>query len=177
MNQPPPASSSDHHDLPAVAPDPRLAPASGHGPDESSDDASHDNTEKDWAWRRKIRSNPQMHLIYRIFIGVVGLLVLVLGLILVPFPGPGWLIVLLGVAIWASEFAWAQRLLKRARHFLKVWTSWVQAQAWWVKVLAVLGIAILVAALFYLLFLTSGVPGFFPDTVEQWLKKLPGLSS
>jgi uncharacterized protein (TIGR02611 family) len=145
--------------------------------DETSSAASHDKIGKDWAWRRKIRSHRVLNLFYRIVVGVVGLLVLVLGLFLVPFPGPGWLIVLFGVAIWASEFAWAQRLLKRARHFLKVWTRWVQAQAWWVTVLALLGIAILVAALFYVLFLTSGVPGFLPNNVEQWLSKLPGLSS
>jgi uncharacterized protein (TIGR02611 family) len=132
-------------------------------------------TDNDWAWRRKIRANPQTHLIYRIIVGVVGLLIVVLGLILVPFPGPGWLVVILGLVVWASEFAWAQRLLARARHFLKLWTGWVQAQAWWVKVLALLGTAILVAALFWLLFRVSGVPIFLPDIVEDWLESLPGL--
>jgi hypothetical protein len=66
-------------------------------------------------------------------------------------------------------------LLYRARHFLKVWTGWLQTQAWWVRALALLGTAILVGALFWALFAISGVPGFFPDSVEQWLKDLPGL--
>ena len=37
------------------------------------------------------------------------------------------------------------------------------------------GTAVLVAAFFYLLFLVSGVPGFFPDRAEGWLATVPGL--
>ena len=69
-----------------------------------------DAAEDDWEWRRKIRSNPHSHGIYRVVVGVVGLIIVVLGLIMVPFPGPGWLVVFLGLAIWASEFEWAQRV-------------------------------------------------------------------
>ena len=47
-----------------------------------------DAADDDWEWRRKIRSNPHSHLIYRIVVGVVGLIIVVLGLIMVPFPGP-----------------------------------------------------------------------------------------
>ena len=32
-----------------------------------------------------------------------------------------------------------------------------------------------VAAIFWLLFLISGVPSYLPDVVESWLKKVPGL--
>jgi len=67
-------------------------------------DISRDAGGHDWEWRRKIRSNPHSHLIYRIVVGVVGTAIFVLGLIMVPFPGPGWLVVLLGLAVLASEF-------------------------------------------------------------------------
>jgi len=130
----------------------------------------------DWEWRRRIRSHPQAHLIYRIVVGVLGLLIVVLGLILVPFPGPGWFVVLLGLIIWASEFEWAKRLLLRAKSALQSWNEWIRLQPLWLKGVALLAIAVLVAALFWLFFLFSGVPGFFPDGVEQWIKRIPGLA-
>jgi uncharacterized protein (TIGR02611 family) len=166
------ASSGNERDLPDVGP--RRSPGPEHRA-ASVASVTSDTAERDWEWRRRIRSNAQMHLLYRIVVGVVGLLIVVLGLLLVPFPGPGWLIVILGLVVWASEFVWAKRLLQRTQHFLRVWTGWVQTQAWWVKALAFVGIAILVAALFWALFAISEVPGFFPDTVERWLKNLPGL--
>jgi len=131
--------------------------------------------DRDWEWRRKIRANPHSHLIYRIIVGIVGLVIFVVGLILVPFPGPGWLVVFLGLAIWASEFAWAQKLLKRARGTLETWNKLLQRQPWWVKAIAVLLTAAVVAVVIWLLFLVSGVPGYLPDAVERWLKALPGL--
>jgi uncharacterized protein (TIGR02611 family) len=146
-----------------------------HGGGDDDHNVTLDAADDDWEWRRKIRSNPHYHLIYRIVVGVVGLLIVVLGLILVPFPGPGWLVVFLGLAVWASEFEWAQRLLHRAKHTLGVWNRWLKLQPWWVKVLALVATVAAVAAFFWLMFLISGVPGFFPDAVEEWLRKLPGL--
>ena len=55
-----------------------------------------DAADDDWQWRRTIRSNPHSHLIYRIVVGVLGLVIVVIGLIMVPFPGPGWLVVFTG---------------------------------------------------------------------------------
>ena len=57
------------------------------------------------------------------------------GLILVPLPGPGWLIVLAGLAIWSLEFTWAQRLLEFTRRQIEGWWRWVNAQHWSVRVL------------------------------------------
>ena len=135
-----------------------------------------DAADDDWAWRRKIRSNPHSHLIYRIVVGAVGLVIVVLGLILVPFPGPGWLVVFLGLAIWASEFEWAQHLLRHAKSILHSWAVWLRPQPWWVKGLVLLVTVVVVAVIFWLLFLISGVPGLFPDSIEKWLKSVPGLA-
>jgi uncharacterized protein (TIGR02611 family) len=43
-----------------------------------------------------------------------GVLVLV-GIVLLVIPGPGLLTIAAGVAIWATEYAWAARLLQRVR--------------------------------------------------------------
>jgi len=146
-------------------------------PDERRDhNLTLDAADDDWQWRRKIRANPHSHRIYRIVVGFVGLVIVVIGLLMVPFPGPGWLVVFLGMAVWASEFEWAQRLLQRAKSMLKHFNEWLQPQPWWVKGLALLITFAAVAAIFWLLFLISGVPGFLPNQVEQWLTKVPGLA-
>ena len=46
---------------------------------------------------------------------VVGLTVVAVGLVMVVTPGPAIVVVPLGLAILATEFVWAKRLLRRAR--------------------------------------------------------------
>jgi uncharacterized protein (TIGR02611 family) len=146
-----------------------------HDPSDDDQNITLDAADDDWEWRRRIRSNPRSHLIYRIIVGFVGVLVVVIGLILVPLPGQGWLVVILGLAILASEFEWAQRLLHIVRSTLKAWTEWLMRQAWWVKGLVLMLTIATVAAIFWLMFLVTSVPSYLPDVVENWLKKLPGL--
>jgi uncharacterized protein (TIGR02611 family) len=134
-----------------------------------------DAHEDDWAWRRRIRANPHTHRLYRILVGVVGLIVVSGGAVMIPFPGPGWLVVFIGVGIWASEFEWAARLLDFGKRTLKSWNAWLQVQAWWVQGLVLLVTLVAVALIFWGLFLVSGVPGFFPDFAENWLHAVPGL--
>ncbi|OKH98275.1 hypothetical protein A6A06_29205 [Streptomyces sp. CB02923] len=57
------------------------------------------------------RSRP-LHLSWQVGIFVVGLAVVVGGVIMLPLPGPGWLVIFAGMAIWATEFVWAQLVLR-----------------------------------------------------------------
>ena len=34
------------------------------------------------------------------------------GIVMLPLPGPGWLVIFGGMAIWATEFVWAQLVLR-----------------------------------------------------------------
>ncbi|HSX28294.1 MAG TPA: TIGR02611 family protein [Candidatus Saccharimonadales bacterium] len=49
-------------------------------------------------------------LIRKPFIFAVGGLIVIVGIILIPLPGPGWAIVFVGLAILATEFELAMRL-------------------------------------------------------------------
>lgn len=51
----------------------------------------------------------------RVVVGVIGVTVIGIGLAFFVLPGPGLLIVILGLAILASEFMWAKRLLDQAK--------------------------------------------------------------
>jgi uncharacterized protein (TIGR02611 family) len=130
----------------------------------------------DWEWRRKIRAHPTMYPIYRVAIIVLGFVVTIGGLALVPLPGPGWLIVFFGIAILASEFEPAERLLHWGKGRLKAWTEWLEPKPWWVKGLVGLVTLALVLAFFWALFALSGVPTWFPDFAETRLVQLPGLT-
>ncbi|HEX2704434.1 MAG TPA: TIGR02611 family protein [Candidatus Lustribacter sp.] len=156
----------------------RPAPDTGGGAepiDYSDRNLTLDAAEDRWAWRARLRANPHSLRIYRGAVFAVGLVVVVVGLIAVPAPGPGWLIVLGGVAVWASEFEFAQRLLDWGGARLHVWTTWMAASPWWVKVSVSLGTMAAVAAGVWALFAVTAVPGFLPDTVDAWLRSLPGI--
>ncbi len=126
-------------------------------------------------WHHRVRSNPVSHRILRVVVAMVGFVVVVIGLILVPFPGPGWAIVFLGIAIWATEFAWAHHLLRWGKGLLRRWTNWLSAQAWPVRVLVGLGLTLLIVLVFWGLLAAWTVPGWLPDPIEQRLDDLPGV--
>lgn len=65
-------------------------------------------------------------LAYRSCIGVVGGLMLAVGIVMVPYPGPGWLVVFTALAILGTEFGWARRLLHRARVQYDRWEGWMR---------------------------------------------------
>ncbi|MEO6501522.1 MAG: TIGR02611 family protein [Jatrophihabitantaceae bacterium] len=94
-------------------------------------------------WLRPVRDKvtrvPGGALIWRLLIGTLGLLIVLIGVALIPLPGPGWVIVFVGVAVWATEFSWAQRLLQYGRSVLHKWTEWVKRRSLVTRVLIGLG--------------------------------------
>lgn len=59
---------------------------------------------------------------------LLGGLVLLVGVVAIPYPGPGWLIVFAGLAILARDYPSAQRLLDYARHRYDRWVIWLKRQ-------------------------------------------------
>jgi uncharacterized protein (TIGR02611 family) len=105
-----------------------------------------------------IRAHPTGSVAFRTAIAVLGTLVVGLGLVLVPLPGPGWLIVFAGLSIWAIEFAWARQLLQYGRRALGAWTAWISLQPWPVKVLVgILGLAFVATVVLLTLQLSLGI--------------------
>ena len=144
-------------------------------PEDTDDDDVLDQHDDDWAWRRRVRTNPVTHRLYRWVVAGVGGVVVVVGLVAVPAPGPGWLIVFVGVAVWASEFEWAQRLLRWGRAQLQSWNDWLRSRPWWVGGLVGLGTAAFVACVSWGYLSWRGAPTWLPDRVESWLQVLPGV--
>ncbi|MFF4212977.1 TIGR02611 family protein [Streptomyces sp. NPDC001796] len=59
-----------------------------------------------------IKARRALHLSWQVGVFVIGLAVVAGGVILLPLPGPGWLVIFAGMAIWATEFVWAQLVLR-----------------------------------------------------------------
>lgn len=51
----------------------------------------------------------------RVGIAVAGGSLVVLGIALLVLPGPGWLVIFVGLGVLATEFVWAERLLNKAK--------------------------------------------------------------
>ena len=65
--------------------------------------------------RRRIRRNRTLDATWRVGVFVVGVFFIVAGLVMFVAPGPGWLTVILGLAILSTEFEWARRVLHWAK--------------------------------------------------------------
>jgi len=71
---------------------------------------------------------------WRLTVAVIGSLVIAVGAILLVAPGPGWLVIFLGLGIWATEFAWARSLLRYVQRQVRKWTDWITRQPRWLAV-------------------------------------------
>lgn len=105
-----------------------------------------------------IRANSTGRLALKVVIAILGAIVVIVGIALIPLPGPGWLIVLAGLAIWAVEFVWARSLLGFTRDRLRSWTSWIRRQSLPVQLLiGAIGLLFVAAIVLLTLKLSFGV--------------------
>ncbi|MER5354929.1 TIGR02611 family protein [Kitasatospora sp. NPDC002551] len=101
----------DDTGVPTGAGDEGRGPGAGGGPEGGADG------EKPLGSRAPgfIRRSRPLHLSWQVAVFLIGLAVVVLGVIMLPLPGPGWVVIFLGMGIWATEFVWAQLALRWTR--------------------------------------------------------------
>jgi hypothetical protein len=65
-----------------------------------------------WKWveRLGLTDRPRVR---KLIVGVIGGTLLLFGLALIILPGPAMVVIPLGLALLATEFAWARRLIRR----------------------------------------------------------------
>lgn len=80
------------------------------------------------AVRARFRALPGGTIAWRIGVTFVGVAIVAVGIILLPLPGPGWLIIFAGLGVLATEYAWASNLLAFARRYVLGWTRWALRQ-------------------------------------------------
>ncbi len=73
------------------------------------------------AWQQRLNERlglDRMPVIRKLIYSVLGATVLLIGIAMLVLPGPGLLVILIGLAILAGEFAWARRVVRRGRVFV-----------------------------------------------------------
>ncbi len=76
-----------------------------------------------------------------------GFAVVALGILALPFPGPGWLIIFVGLAVLSLEFEWAGRALDWLLIQVAAFQRWLKAAPVGVKVALGLAVALVLAAI------------------------------
>jgi uncharacterized protein (TIGR02611 family) len=130
-----------------------------------------------WArWRDRVRERRVADFTYRVAVAVIGLAVLAVGIVTIPYPGPGWAIVFAGLAILATEFDIAKRVLRWVRVRYDAVMAWFARQHIAVKGLGAVFTASVVVATLWLL----GAIGWTVGLVGiewGWLKSPIGLGT
>ena len=91
-------------------------------------------------WRRRLAARRTLdHALPRSPSASSAASIVAFGIVTIPLPGPGWLTVIAGLFVLATEFTWAERLLEFTRRHVKRWTDWVGRQPVWVRVLIAAG--------------------------------------
>jgi tellurite resistance protein TerC len=68
----------------------------------------------------KIQEHRSIKTAKRIIVAIFGFTVLIIGIAMILLPGPALIVIPLGLAILATEFLWARRLLKKLKNALHV---------------------------------------------------------
>lgn len=78
------------------------------------EEIAHSNEGRVHQAMRRFRSffehHPVLLWCYRIILGILGTVFIIMGLIMLVTPGPGWLFIFMGLGLWGTEFHWAHRL-------------------------------------------------------------------
>jgi len=73
------------------------------------------------AWQHRLNEKlglDKMPVIRKLVYSVLGTTVVLIGLAMVVLPGPAFIVIPIGLAILASEYAWARRIIRRGRVFV-----------------------------------------------------------
>lgn len=104
----------------------------------------------------------------KILVGIIGTIVVLVGIVLIPYPGPGWLVVFGGLAILATEFEFAARLLHFAKGKYDAWVAWLKKQPWYTQV-AVLAFTCAVVVVTVWLLNGFGIAADLLNIEKEWL--------
>lgn len=67
--------------------------------------------------------------VYTVIVTTVALALIAAGIAMLVLPGPGILVILLGLGLLGTEFPWAKRLLERMKDLAQPYID--RAKSWW----------------------------------------------
>jgi uncharacterized protein (TIGR02611 family) len=103
----------------------------------------------------------------RIGLEILGWVLLVVGLIAIPLPGPGFLIVAGALIVLSQQYEWAERRVEpMKREALRGAANSVET---WPRIIAATAMIALIAAAGVLWFVGPDAPGWWPISDRWWL--------
>lgn len=72
-------------------------------------------------WQRRLNEKlglDKMPVVRKVVYSVIGTTVVLIGLVMIVLPGPAFIVIPIGLAILASEYAWARRIMRRGSVFV-----------------------------------------------------------
>jgi len=116
---------------------------------------------------------------WRIGVGVVGGILLVVGVVAIPGPGQGWALVFLALAILSTEFSWAHRarlaLWARLGQARRAYAASSTAGRMLLSIGLVAVVPVCLALAWWLSLTVAGLPGWMPDPAANLLTRVPGI--
>jgi len=76
------------------------------------------NSQSAPSWTQRLFSflkSENIKIVKRVIVSLVGATILLIGVALLVLPGPAFVVIPVGLAILATEYAWARRWLRKAR--------------------------------------------------------------
>ena len=90
-------------------------------PAEARDHRHHSFAARKRAWQQRVNEKlglDKLPVIRKLVYSVIGVTVVLIGVVMIVLPGPAFIVIPLGLAILASEYAWARRIIRRGRVFV-----------------------------------------------------------
>ncbi|MCA1194392.1 MULTISPECIES: TIGR02611 family protein [unclassified Saccharopolyspora] len=101
--------------------------------------------------RERARRNRAADVAWRTGVGIAGSAVLVAGIVMIPYPGPGWVVAFAGLAVLGTEFEPARRALAFLRRGYDRWDAWQRGRHPAVRLLLLAGTGAVVLGTVWLL--------------------------
>ena len=99
---------------------------------------------------QRLQARRERHLgrsrFYRVVFALAGFTILLLGIAMLVLPGPGLLVIVIGLATLSLEFVWAERMLERAIDRMERARQATTAATFWQRIFGALAIAAAVGA-------------------------------
>lgn len=106
----------------------------------------------------------------------VGWLFVVVGILIIPTPGPGWFMLFFGIGVLSFELTWPNRLLdyglRKYDDFEDFWKRQGAGMKTLIGVLFLLGCAVVFSGIFWVMW-NTGMLGFAEPWLADWVDKLP----
>ncbi len=75
---------------------------------------------------RYVQDRRPLHVSWQVGVFLAGLAIVIAGVVMLVIPGPGWLTIFAGMAVWATEFVWAQLVMRWTRRKLHDGREWLR---------------------------------------------------